>query len=50
MKPVKIKINKLGPVRDSIIEIKPLTILTGDSGLGKSYSAFVIHYFYIFQK
>lgn len=46
MNPIKIHINKLGAVVDSTIEIKPLMIFSGESGLGKSYVAILVHYFY----
>lgn len=47
MKAVKININKLGAVRDSEIEISPLTVFSGESGLGKSYVAFLAHYVFV---
>lgn len=46
MKTIKININRLGAVRNSKIELKPLMILSGESGLGKSYVAILVHYFY----
>lgn len=46
MKSIKIKINRLGAIRDSEIELYPLIVLSGESGLGKSYVAFLIHYIY----
>lgn len=46
MKPIKIHINRLGAVVGSTIELKPLMIFSGESGLGKSYVAILIHYFY----
>ena len=46
MKTIKIHINRLGAVRDSSIEIKPLMIFSGESGLGKSYVAILVHYVY----
>lgn len=46
MKEIKIKINRLGAVRDSVVSITPLTILSGESGLGKSYVALLMHYIY----
>lgn len=46
MKSIKIKINKLGAIQNSEIELHPLIILSGESGLGKSYLAFLIHYIY----
>lgn len=46
MKPIKIHINRLGAVQDSTIEIKPLMVFSGESGLGKSYVAILVHYIY----
>lgn len=43
---VKIKINSLGPISQSEIDLKPLVIFTGESGLGKSYCAFVVNYLF----
>ena len=43
---IKIHIDKLGLIKDSDIEVSPLMIFSGDSGLGKSYIAMLIHYFY----
>lgn len=46
MEQFEIKINKLGAIRDSSLKMKPLMIFSGESGLGKSYVAFLIHYIY----
>lgn len=46
MKSVKIHIKELGAVRDSVVEVKPLMIFSGESGLGKSYVAILVHYVY----
>ena len=46
MKGIIIKINKLGAVRESVVSITPLTFLSGESGLGKSYVALLMHYIY----
>lgn len=46
MERIKVKINKLGRVADSIIEIAPMMIFSGESGMGKSYLALLSHYFY----
>ncbi len=46
MERIKVKINKLGRVVDSIIEIAPLMVFSGESGMGKSYLAMLAHYFY----
>lgn len=43
---LKIYINELGRIRDAIIDVKPLMVFTGDSGLGKSYTAFLIDHVY----
>ncbi len=39
-------INELGRIRDAEIEVKPMMVFTGDSGLGKSYTAFLIDHLY----
>lgn len=39
---IKIHIKQLGRIRDAVIELRPFMIFTGDSGLGKSYTAFLI--------
>ena len=41
---IKIQINKLGRIRNAEIEVKPFMVFTGDSGLGKSYTAFLVDY------
>lgn len=46
MKQIDIKINELGAIRDSSLILKPLVLFSGESGLGKSYAAFLIHYLY----
>lgn len=46
MKTIKIHINRLGAVRNSVVELKPLMIFSGESGVGKSYVAILVHYFY----
>jgi hypothetical protein len=43
---LKIYINELGRIRDAIIDVKPMMVFTGDSGLGKSYTAFLIYHAY----
>ncbi len=43
---IKLLIDKLGPIRDSEIELKPMTLLTGNSNLGKSYVALAMFYFF----
>ena len=46
MKCIKVKINRLGRVRDSEILVSPLMVFSGESGLGKSYLALLCHYFF----
>lgn len=46
MKRIKVKINKLGRVANSSIEIAPMMIFSGESGMGKSYLAILAHYFF----
>lgn len=46
MKKIIIKINKLGRIRNSQVEISPLMIFSGESGMGKSYIAMLVHYFF----
>ena len=46
MKQIDIKIYELGAIRDSSLKLKPLVLFSGESGLGKSYAAFLIHYLY----
>ena len=36
---IRVIIDKLGPITDSEIELKPFMVFTGESGLGKSYTA-----------
>ena len=43
---MNIYINELGRIRDAEIEVKPMLVFTGDSGLGKSYTAFLIDHLY----
>ena len=43
---IKILINQIGRIRDAEIEVKPFMVFTGDSGLGKSYTAFLVDYLY----
>ena len=43
---IKVKINKLGRVANSSIEIAPMMIFSGESGMGKSYLALLYHFFY----
>lgn len=46
MKSIKLHINKLGLVRDADLEITPMMVFSGESGLGKSYVAMLCHYFF----
>ena len=39
---IKILIKGLGRIRNAEIELKPFMVFTGDSGLGKSYTAFLV--------
>lgn len=42
--PVQFKIHKLGALRNTSFEFKPFMLFSGDSGLGKSYAAFLSYY------
>lgn len=46
MEHIIVEIQKLGRVVDSTIEIHPLMIFSGESGMGKSYLALLSHYFF----
>ena len=46
MNSIKIHINNLGLVRDADLEITPIMVFSGESGLGKSFLALLCHYFY----
>lgn len=46
MKSIKLHINKLGLIRDADLEITPMMVFSGESGLGKSYLAILCHYFF----
>jgi len=46
MLPVSIYINQLGALRDSKIDIYPVMIFSGESGLGKSHLALLAHYIF----
>lgn len=43
---LSIEIRQLGPIRDTTIHLKPLTVITGESGLGKSYAALACLYLF----
>lgn len=47
MNKTKIKINKLGPISNSTIEIGQLMIFSGESGIGKSYCAILSHFIFV---
>ena len=42
---VTVKINRLGRIRNSQLEVLPFVFFSGESGLGKSYMALLCHYF-----
>jgi hypothetical protein len=46
MRSIKLIIKKLGSIRDSEIELMPMMLFSGESGLGKSYLAILCHYFF----
>ena len=46
MQPIKVHINELGAIIDSDIDITPVMIFSGESGLGKSYAAILSHYIF----
>ena len=46
MKSIKLTIKRLGSIRDSEIELMPMMLFSGESGLGKSYLAILCHYFF----
>ncbi|KAA6303088.1 MAG: hypothetical protein EZS26_000691 [Candidatus Ordinivivax streblomastigis] len=41
------EIEKLGAIRNSSFELSPFMVFSGESGLGKSYTAFLVHYLYV---
>ena len=47
MKSIRIHINELGLIRNSDLEIKPVVLFSGESGLGKSYLAVLSHYMFV---
>lgn len=47
MNKVVFYIKELGAIRDSKIELSPLMVFSGESGLGKSYASFLVHYLYV---
>lgn len=47
MKTVRFNIKRLGAIKDSSLDLTPFMVFSGESGLGKSYAAFLVHYLYI---
>lgn len=47
MNKVLFRIKSLGAVKNSQLELKPFMVFSGESGLGKSYVAFLVHYLYM---
>lgn len=43
---IQVIINKLGPITDSTVSLKPFMVFTGESGLGKSYTALLLYNFF----
>lgn len=43
---IKLKINKLGAIRDSVCNLNQFIVISGESGLGKSYLAATCNYFF----
>ncbi|MCP5051752.1 MAG: AAA family ATPase [bacterium] len=43
---VLFKIGSLGPIRDSVIELKPFMLFSGESNTGKSYTAIMVYYLF----
>lgn len=46
MERIRIKINRLGRIRNSEVSFSQMVIFSGESGLGKSYLALLCHYFF----
>lgn len=46
MEPITLKINRLGRIHNSEVEVRQLTLFSGNSGLGKSYIAILCHYLF----
>lgn len=46
MNAIKLIVSRLGRIRNSEVEITPWMIISGESGLGKSYLSILIHYFF----
>lgn len=46
MEKLLLDVKRLGRIRKSQVEITPWMIFSGDSGMGKSYLAILVHYFF----
>ena len=46
MQQVTFYIKRLGAIRHSSMTLSPMMVFSGESGLGKSYAAFLVHYLY----
>ena len=46
MQQVTFDIKRLGAIRHSSMTLSPMMVFSGESGLGKSYAAFLVHYLY----
>ena len=46
MERITITIHRLGAIKDSVIEVKPIMVFSGESGLGKSYVAMLCNYIF----
>ena len=46
MNAIKLIVSQLGRIRNSEVEITPWVIISGESGLGKSYLSILIHFFF----
>lgn len=46
MEPVLIRVNHLGKIKSTEVEVSPFVIFSGESGLGKSYLAMLSHFIF----
>lgn len=46
MERITITIHRLGAIKDSVIDMKPIMVFSGESGLGKSYVAMLCNYIF----
>ena len=46
MQPIRVHISQLGLVKAADIELSPMMVFSGESGLGKSYVAIITHFFF----